>query len=209
MQRRLAEARRQDSVPDTLLLLEHPHTYTIGRKGKPEHILLTPRQLAQRKITVHEVDRGGDVTYHGPEQLVGYPILKLPAERLDYVGYIRDVEAAMLEAVRRLGAPGELQPGYSGVWIGDQKVCAVGVKIDAYGVTSHGFALNVNTDLSYFDHIVPCGISDKGVTSLERVLSRRVSMRRTMDVVTDAFAERFGLETYGMSRARLERRASA
>jgi lipoyl(octanoyl) transferase len=194
LQRELAAARRGDTISDVLMLLEHPHTYTLGRRGKPENILMTRRQLARRKIALYEVDRGGDVTYHGPEQLVGYPILKLPPERLDYVRYIRDVERAMLLAVRDLGAPGELQEGFSGVWIGDEKVCAIGVKVDAFGVTTHGFALNVNTDLSYFGHIIPCGLDDKGVTSLQRVLKRRVAMRRVEDVVVRRLAEVFDLD---------------
>jgi lipoyl(octanoyl) transferase len=194
LQREVAEARRRDAVPDVLLLLEHSHTYTLGRRGKLENILLTRRQLARRKIALHEVDRGGDVTYHGPEQLVGYPILKLPPERLDYVRYIRDVEHAMLLAVRDLGVPGELQEGFSGVWIGEEKICAIGVKVDAFGVTTHGFALNVNTDLSYFGHIIPCGLDDKGVTSLQKVLKRRVSMRRAGDAVVRRLGEVFDLE---------------
>ena len=206
LQRRLAEARRRDLVPDLLLLQEHPHTFTLGRRGNAEHILLTTRQLAQRKIAVYEVDRGGDVTYHGPDQLVGYPILKLPPERLDYVRYIRDVECALLLAVRDLGAPGELKEGFSGVWVGSGKVCAIGVKVDASGVTMHGFALNVNTDLSYFDHIIPCGLTDKGVTSLQQVLGRRVSMKRVMDAVTDRLVQTFHLSPAprAVGRTRLE-----
>ena len=202
LQRRLVQARQQDRISDVLLLLEHPHTYTLGRRGKRAHILLTPRQLKRRNIAVYDVDRGGDVTYHGPEQLVGYPILKLPPDRLDYVRYIRDVEQALLLAVRDLGAPGELQEGFSGVWIGNEKLCAIGVKIDASGVTSHGFALNVNADLSYFDYIIPCGLADKGVTSLHQILGRRVSMRRVMDLVAARIAERFDLtpKTLGPKR---------
>jgi lipoyl(octanoyl) transferase len=204
LQKVLAAARRQDLIPNVLLLLEHPHTYTLGRRGKREHILLTPGQLKGRKIAVYEVDRGGDVTYHGPDQLVGYPIFKLASRRLDFVRYIRDVEAALLHAVRDLGAPGELKEGFSGVWIGEEKVCAIGVKVDASGVTSHGFALNVNADLSYFDHIIPCGIRDKGVISLDRVLGRRVSMRRAMDAVVARLAERFELTPRGMALQRLD-----
>ncbi len=194
LQRRLAGARRRDAIPDTLLLLEHPHTYTLGRRSKAEHVLLTRDELNRRRIPLYEVDRGGDVTYHGPGQLVGYPILKRTSARIDYISYIRDVERALLEAVRRLGVPGERRQGFSGVWVGSNKLCAIGIKIDAYGITSHGFALNVNTDLSYFDHIVPCGISDGGVTSLQREFKRRVSMRRVMAAVVDSVGQTFGLE---------------
>jgi len=193
LQRRLAEARRREAIPDVLLLLEHPHTYTLGRRGKADNILLTPGQLERRKIAVYEVDRGGDVTYHGPEQLVGYPILKLEPGRLTFVRYIRDVERALLLAVRDLGVPAGVQDGYSGVWAGNEKVCAIGVKVDAYGVTSHGFALNVNTDLSYFGHIIPCGIADRGVTSLQQLLRRRVSMRRVGGIVAERLAQTFDL----------------
>jgi lipoyl(octanoyl) transferase len=195
LQRSLAEARRDERIPNVLLLLEHPHTYTLGRRGREENILLSLPELEARGIAVHHVDRGGDVTYHGPGQLVGYPILKLPPDRLSYVGYIRDVEHALLLAVRDLGAPAELQEGYSGIWIRDEKVCAIGVKIDAAGVTTHGFALNVATDLSYFGHIVPCGIADKGVTSLDQVLGRRVPMKAVEEVVVSRLAERFELES--------------
>lgn len=194
LQHRVAEARRRDLIPDALLLLEHPHTYTMGRRSKPEHVLLTRDELDRRRIPLYEVDRGGDVTYHGPGQLVGYPILKRTNARIDYISYIRDVERTLLEAVRRLGVAGERRPGFSGVWVGNDKLCAIGIKIDAYGITSHGFALNVNTDLSYFTHIVPCGISDGGVTSLQREFKRRVSMRRTMDAVVESMEETFELD---------------
>jgi lipoate-protein ligase B len=191
LQRRLAEARRENGIPDTLLLLEHPHTYTLGRRGNRENILLTPEELSARGIAVYEVDRGGDVTYHGPDQLVGYPILKLEPG-FTYVGYIRALEGALLQAVRDLGVPAELKEGFSGVWVGEEKICAIGVKVDAYGVTSHGFALNVNTDLSYFGHIIPCGLTDKGVTSLQRVLGRRVSPRRVQRAIISNLAKGFG-----------------
>lgn len=194
LQRRLTGARREQEVPDLLLLLEHPHTYTLGRSGHREHILLSSAQLRRRGIAVYDVDRGGDVTYHGPGQLVGYPILKLPHDRFTFVRYIRDLERALLLAVQDLGVAGELKEGLSGVWVGDEKLCAIGVKVDAGGVTSHGFALNINPDLSYFAHIIPCGIRDKGVTSLEAVLGRRVSMRRVERAVIDRVAEGFELD---------------
>jgi lipoyl(octanoyl) transferase len=193
LQRRLVEARRLDAVPDTLLLLEHPHTYTLGRRSRPEHVLLTLEELMRRGIPLYEVDRGGDVTYHGPGQLVGYPIFKRSSARIDFVSYIRDLERALVASVRRLGTPGERRDGFSGVWLGPDKLCAIGVKIDAHGITSHGFALNVNVDLSFFDYIVPCGISDGGVTSLQREFKRRVSMRRVMDAVVESMEETFGL----------------
>jgi lipoyl(octanoyl) transferase len=197
MQRRLVEARRRDEIPDVLLLLQHPHTYTLGRSGRDENILISPEELQARGIAVYHVDRGGDVTYHGPGQLVGYPILRLPEERRRQPGYmrryIRDVEQALLLAIRDLGVPAELKEGYAGVWVGEEKVCSIGVKIDAAGVTSHGFALNVATDLSYFSHIVPCGITDKGVTSLDRLLGGRVSLPQVERAVVRRLAETFAL----------------
>jgi lipoyl(octanoyl) transferase len=194
LQRRVAEARRRDLVPDTLLLLEHPHTYTLGRRSKPEHVLLSHDELARRGIPLYEVDRGGDVTYHGPGQLVGYPILKRTSARIDYLSYIRELERALLAAVVQLGVPGERKDRFSGVWVGERKLCAIGVKIDAYGITSHGFALNINPDLSLFSHIVPCGIPDKEVTSLRQELGRRVSMRRVMNAVVESLEVTFQLE---------------
>src|SRR5437588_5066422 len=146
LQRQLAGARRTNAIEDVLLLLEHPHTVTLGRRAGEDHLLLSERQLKRRGIGLYHVDRGGDITYHGPGQLVGYPIFKLPDTRLDRVGYLRDLELAMLRAVRALNVPGELQEGLSGVWVRNEKVCALGAKIDAYGITTHGFALNVNTD---------------------------------------------------------------
>lgn len=194
LQRRLTEARQADAIPDTLLLLEHPHTYTLGRRGNRENILLSPEELSEREIAVYDVDRGGDVTYHGPGQLVGYPILKLESG-YTYVGYIRDLERALLEAVLDLGADAELKEGYSGVWVGEEKICAIGVKVDAQGVTSHGFALNVHTDLSYFGHIIPCGITDKGVTSLQGVLGRHVASRRVERAVIARLCDMVGNDT--------------
>ncbi|HLJ66638.1 MAG TPA: lipoyl(octanoyl) transferase LipB [Chloroflexota bacterium] len=193
LQRRLADARKQDLIPDVLLLLEHPHTYTLGRRGNAANILLSETELEARAIAVYHVDRGGDVTYHGPGQVVGYPIFKLPPDRLDYVRYIRDVERAMLLAVRDLGVPADLKDGLSGVWAGNDKLCAIGVKVDAWGVTTHGFALNVNVDLSYFEHIIPCGLVGKGVSSLQRELGRRVAPREVVPAITRRLGEAFGL----------------
>ncbi|MGI8827997.1 MAG: lipoyl(octanoyl) transferase LipB [Chloroflexota bacterium] len=205
LQRHLADARRQDHIPDVLLLLEHPHTFTVGRRGRREHVLVPPSRLRRRGIGILDVDRGGDVTYHGPGQLVGYPIVKLPGDRQDRVRYLRDLEQALLAAVRSLRVDAGLQDGLSGVWVDDDKVCALGAKIDAYGVTTHGFALNVNVDLSYFRLIVPCGLHDKGVTSLHEVLGRHVSMRRVEQAVVMEIAGVFGLRTRGVGRQRLER----
>ncbi|GAC1508164.1 MAG: lipoyl(octanoyl) transferase LipB [Chloroflexota bacterium] len=202
-QRWVARARRDDLIPDVVLFLEHPHTFTLGRRGRRDNILLTERQMKRRGIAVYDVDRGGDVTYHGPEQLVGYPVLKLPGDRSNRVHYIRTLELALVRAVCDLGVHASLQEGLTGVWVEDAKICALGAKIDAYGVTTHGFALNVNTDLSYFGHIVPCGLHDKGVTSLQQVLGGRVPMRRVRDMVARHIASTFDRRPIAIGRRRL------
>jgi lipoic acid synthetase len=182
------------SADDHLLLLEHPHVYTLGTRADPEHVLVPPASVGAELVAV---DRGGDVTYHGPGQLVGYPIITLPEWRdgmRDVVAYVRALEAVLLDALRALGVDASVQPGLTGVWVGDEKIGAIGVKV-AGGRTRHGFALNVDPDLAMFGHIVPCGITDKGVTSLARVRGSAPPLARVADVVTDAFADHFGYQT--------------
>jgi len=160
--------------PDTLLLLEHPPTYTIGSDRHPEHLLLPREELARRGIAVFEIDRGGDITYHGPGQLVGYPLLYLDAAGLDLHGYLRKLEEAIIGLLAEFGLTGSRKPGYTGVWVGDAKIAAIGVKFNKARmrrgfVTSHGFAFNVRSRVleEGFSGIVPCGITEYGVTSLE------------------------------------------
>ena len=178
------------ALDDYLLLLEHPHIYTLGTSADPENVLVPPASVGADLV---HVDRGGDVTYHGPGQLVGYPILTLPDWRdgqRDVVAYVRALEAVLIAALADLGVSAEPRPGLTGVWVGDEKVAAIGVKV-ARGRTRHGFALNVDPDLSMFDHIVPCGIADKGVTSLARLLGVAPTMPRVLDAVVARFVERF------------------
>jgi lipoyl(octanoyl) transferase len=190
LQQRLAEQRRSGQIGDTLLLLEHPHTYTIGRSGTKDHVFLSDSELAARGITCLEVDRGGDVTYHGPGQLVGYPILDL-GSKPDVGAYLRGLEACLIAVLADFGIPAGRLPGYTGVWIEDQrKIAAIGVKV-ASGITTHGFALNVSTDLSLFEHILPFGIPDKGVTSMARELGRAPQMAAVEEAVMARFPERF------------------
>lgn len=189
LQRDLAVARLRDEVPDTLLLLEHPHTYTIGRSGTRDHVYLSDARLAERGITCLEVDRGGDVTYHGPGQLVGYPILSLGPQP-DVGAYLRALEGCLIDTVGDFGIRAGRLKGYTGVWLGDRKIAAIGVKV-AQGVTTHGFALNVNTDLSLFGHILPCGIPDKGITSMAVELGSEPAMRDVEDAVVAHFLQRF------------------
>jgi lipoyl(octanoyl) transferase len=164
LQNRLADARRAGLAPDTLILLQHPHTYTIGRSGTRDHVFLTEDEMSARGITCLEVDRGGDVTYHGPGQLVGYPILDLGPQP-DVGVYLRGLEGCLISVLESFGISSGRLPGFTGVWVEDRKIAAIGVKV-TQGVTSHGFALNVTTDLGFFGHILPCGIADKGITSM-------------------------------------------
>jgi lipoyl(octanoyl) transferase len=171
MQRELVEQRRAGAIDDVLLLLEHPHVLTVGVRGDGgrSHVRATADALAARGIEIVETGRGGDITYHGPGQLVGYPILDLHPDRLDVHRYVRDLEEALIRTAADFEVAASRIDGLTGVWVGREKLAAIGVRISRW-ITSHGFALNVSTDLSYFDLIVPCGIADKGVTSLSRLV---------------------------------------
>jgi lipoyl(octanoyl) transferase len=191
LQNRLADARRAGLIPDTLILLEHPHTYTIGRSGTRDHVFLNEAELAARAITCLDVDRGGDVTYHGPGQLVGYPILDL-GPKPDVGLYLRNLERCLIDVLADFGIASGRLSGYTGVWVGDRKIAAIGIKV-SQGVTTHGFALNVSTDLSLFTHILACGIPDKGVTSMALELGAAPPMVAVEEAVIARFSERFVL----------------
>jgi lipoyl(octanoyl) transferase len=187
LQRRLVEDRKADRIPDTLLLLQHPHVLTIGvKKDGKEHILATPDRLASLNVDVFETGRGGDVTYHGPGQVVGYPILDLNPDRRDVHRYVRDLEEVMIRVCADYGLAADRVKGFSGAWIGDEKIGAIGVRISRW-ITSHGFAFNVTTNIDFFNLIVPCGIADKGVTSLAAKLGKAPAMSE----VEDRFIEQF------------------
>ena len=193
LQRGLVEQRKEGLIPDQLLLLEHPHVITLGARNHNarSNVLETPESLARQGVALFETGRGGDVTYHGPGQLVGYPILELPKDRRDVHRYVRDLEEVLIAAVAEFGITAVRIPGLTGIWVGDRKLAAIGVRISRW-VTSHGFALNVSTDLSRFELIVPCGIADKGVTSMERLLGRPLPMAEVGDAVARRFAGVFG-----------------
>ena len=163
-QRELYRARLGEAIGDSLMLLEHPHTYTKGRRTLPDDLVLSERECEERGIAVYDVDRGGRITYHGPGQLVGYPIMAL-TQPYDVIAYLRAIEEALIGAVAELGVEATRDHAHTGVWVGSNKLAAIGVKITR-GITMHGFALNVTTDLSMFGGIVPCGIADRGVTSV-------------------------------------------
>jgi lipoate-protein ligase B len=228
LQNRLAAEINAGERPPTLLLLEHPHTYTFGRSGRSENLLWNEAELTRRGVSVHWVDRGGDVTYHGPGQLVGYPLLPLGAAGMhvdpasdstrlpqaDYVGYVRRLELALIGALARLGVLSGQLPGLTGVWAQPHvpsrcancppdlreepaKIAAIGVKVDARGITRHGFALNVIPDMSYWEGIIGCGLKGYPVTSLAQLLEPPPSMKKVMQVVVDAFGEIFEYEMVG------------
>jgi lipoyl(octanoyl) transferase len=193
-QRTLAKQRSSGAIDDTLMLVEHPHTYTLGRAGKDGHLLISLAELERQGIALVESDRGGDITYHGPGQIVGYPILKLSQHGGDVLRYLRMLEETIIIALAGYGIAGGRIAGLTGVWVGEEKITAIGVKLSASGVTQHGFALNVTTDLRYFQQIIPCGIADKGVTSLERVLGAAPPQAEVERRVVAAFGEVFGAE---------------
>ena len=178
--------------PDTLLLLEHPHVYTLGRRGQERDILIDADALEGLGIEVRHTDRGGEVTYHGPGQLVGYPILNLRRWGGGPLKYVRALERALIETLAGFGIRAESEGRPTGVWVEDRKIAAIGVKVSRR-VTTHGFALNVCPDLSYFDHIVPCGMPDSRVTSLSRELGRHVSVAEVAPALVERFGEVFGL----------------
>ncbi len=192
LQRALVEERRAGRTGDLLLFVEHPHVLTLGVRGDGGrgHILATPARLEALGVSVHETGRGGDITYHGPGQIVGYPILDLKPDRQDVHRYVRDLEDVMIRTLADYGVEAGRVKGLTGVWVKAEKIAAIGVRISRW-ITSHGFAFNVSTDLDYFTLIVPCGIADRGVTSLERLLGRRVDRGEVEDRLAARFCEVF------------------
>ena len=210
LQKRLVAARKAGAIADVLLLCEHPHVITLGRNGKREHLLASEQVLRQKGVEFHSSDRGGDITYHGPGQLVGYPILNLGAIRKDVVWYVRMLEELMIRVTAEFGITSERVAGKTGIWVRgtnnlnapgvtEEKLGAIGVHISRW-ITSHGFAYNVSTDLRYFDLIVPCGITGRKATSLEKILERAVTRMETVQPVLRNFGEVFGLEMRETSR---------
>jgi len=197
LQRSLVDRRRGGEVPDQLLLLEHPHVITLGSSSRDENILVDEGERARRGIELFETGRGGDVTYHGPGQLVGYPILDLKPDRQDLHRYVRDLEDVLMGVLEPFGIEGWREEGLTGVWTDHGKVAAIGVRVSSGWISSHGFALNVNTDLGYFDSIVPCGIQGRAVTTMESILGRRQDMAAVRDGVVDQMCRVFGASLTG------------
>jgi len=206
LQKRVVAARKAAAIEDVLLLCEHPHVITQGRSGKRENLLASEHVLKQKGVEFHATDRGGDITYHGPGQIVGYPILNLGAIRRDVVWYVRMLEEAMIRATAEFGIAAERVAGKTGIWVkgesNEEKLAAIGVHISRW-VTSHGFAYNVSTDLRFFDLIVPCGIADRKATSLEKLLGRRVETKEVAPRIAHHLGEVFGLEMKEASRFEL------
>lgn len=192
LQQRIASTVR-DGGDAALILLEHPPTYTLGVRGKTEHLLLSEEAFLSRGAEVHRTDRGGDVTFHGPGQLVGYPIINIRPYGEGPSWYVRTLEAALIGALARFGIGAARSERNHGVWAGDAKIAAIGVRVSR-GVTTHGFALNVNTDLAYFRHIIPCGLSGVGVTSMQQLTGATFEMRKVEDEVARALASEFDLD---------------
>lgn len=223
LQNQLAEQIALGQHPPALLLLEHPHVYTFGRRGQAEHLLWEQARLQEQQVDVHWVDRGGDVTYHGPGQLVGYPLLPLGEvtsdphsgnprlPQVDYVAYLRNLEKTLIKALAELGVPAGQVPGQTGVWVqpdvasrcihcppallqAPSKVASIGVKVDAKGISRHGFALNVMPDMSYWQGIVACGLDNQNQISLEYIFNHALDMERVVSEVMTAFSQVFGYE---------------
>lgn len=219
LQKRLVAARKADTIEDVLLFCEHPHVITLGRNGKRENLLASEHVLRQKGVEFHSTNRGGDITYHGPGQIVGYPILNLGVIRRDVVWYVRMLEEAMIRATAEFGITAARVAGKTGIWVDaaqsssalathhsplatSEKLGAIGVHISRW-VTSHGFAYNVSTDLRFFDLIVPCGIADRKVTSLEKLLGRKVEEKEVAPRIAKHLGELLGLEMQETSKKEL------
>lgn len=190
----LVDRRRRAEIPDQLILLEHPHVLTLGSGAGAEHVLVDDRRREELDLDLVETSRGGDVTYHGPGQIVGYPILDLTPDRKDLHRYLRDLEEVLIRVASSYGINGRRAKGFTGVWTEAGKLAAIGVRVSSGWITSHGFALNVCPDLSFFETIVPCGLTDRKVTSFERLLGRPVAIDEVMERTVEAFSLVFGYQ---------------
>jgi lipoate-protein ligase B len=204
----LVQARKLGAIPDVFLLCEHPHVITLGRNGKRDNLRVNDRLLAQQNVEFHPTDRGGEITYHGPGQIVGYPILDLTNHRRDVRWYVEQLEEVMIRATADFGVQAKRDASHRGVWVatpaGDEKLAALGVHLSRW-ITSHGFAFNVSTDLRYFDWIVPCGITGCRATSLEKLLGRALGSDEVKPRLVARFAEIFGCQMKAVSVAELAR----
>lgn len=190
LQKSIHQQRVENKIDDILFLLEHPHTYTLGKTADKENLIGDDNYLAQNNISVYNIDRGGDITYHGPGQIVGYPIINLTNWIQDTHKYLRAIEEIIIKVCGTYGLKASRVENYTGVWIDDRKICAIGIKLSRW-ITMHGFAFNVNTDLKLFNGIIPCGISDKDVTSLNRELNKEINLSEVKERILHQFIEIF------------------
>jgi len=195
LQKEIFDKRIDDKTDDTFFLLEHPHTYTLGKVAHIENLLMNDSQLKELGISVYEIDRGGDITYHGPGQIVGYPIINLKNWKEDTYEYLRSLEQVIINVCKEYGLETGRKANYTGVWIGERKIAAIGVKISRW-VTMHGFAFNINTDLNFFNGIIPCGIKEKEVTSLSKELGKEISIQEVKEKLVNQFKIIFGYDDY-------------
>jgi lipoyl(octanoyl) transferase len=198
LQRKLFDLRYRGLIDDVLLFTEHEHVYTIGKGGDANHLLASDEELTKNGVEVFRIDRGGDITYHGPGQIVGYPILDLNQYSPDIHKYLRSLEEVLITTLGSFGIKGGREEGMTGVWVGGEKVAAIGVKVSKW-ITMHGFALNVNTDLRMFERIIPCGIFHKGVTSMQKILGKDLSLDEVEMRVTESFSAVFGCKPVEVS----------
>jgi lipoyl(octanoyl) transferase len=202
LQQELWTRRHSGSIPDILLLTEHEHVYTLGKSTDDNHLLASEEELKISGTDVFHIDRGGDITYHGPGQIVGYPIIDLNNYFLDIHRYLRSLEEVIIHTLAAFEIVAEREKDMTGVWVDNEKIAAIGVKVSRW-VTMHGFALNVNTDLSKFDRIIPCGIFHKGITSMQRKLGRDISIESVQKAIVDSFAEVFGCQPRWIEKDKL------
>ncbi len=191
LQKETFEHRVKDKIPDVLYLLEHPNTYTLGKTADKNNLIGSEEYLSSNKISVYDIDRGGDITYHGPGQIVGYPIIDLNAWKPDTHKYLRALEETIIKTCAEYGIPGGRESKYTGVWVEDRKIAAIGIKVSRW-ITMHGFAFNVNTDLSFFSGIIPCGITDKDVTSIKKEIDEDLDINEVKTKLVKNFSEIFG-----------------
>jgi len=195
LQRELFNKRYKNELTDVLLLLEHPHTYTLGKSAVKSNLIGTKDFLEENNISVYDIDRGGDITYHGPGQIVGYPIISLENWKKDTHKYLRAIEEVIIRTCSEFGLDASRNEKYTGVWVDDKKIAAIGIKVSRW-ITMHGFAFNVNTDLKYFGGIVPCGIRDKEVTSLGNELNREMHLETIKNLLVKHFKDVFDYSKY-------------
>ena len=195
LQRELFDKRYKNVLPDILLLLEHNHTYTLGKTADKNNLICSKNYLEENKISVYDIDRGGDITYHGPGQIVGYPIISLENWKKDTHKYLRAIEEVIIRTCSEFGINSSRNEKYTGVWVEEKKIAAIGIKVSRW-ITMHGFAFNVNTDLKYFGGIIPCGIKDKAVTSIENELKQKVNIESVKKLTLKHFKDVFEYSGY-------------